>query len=630
MHGADKGKIKFGDGLENYPDEGISAESFDILVSNPPYSVKNFKKFLQIENKFETLEKISKNGNEIETLFVERISQLLKPGGIAAVILPNSILNNNGKSFICAREKILQNFYVRAIAEFKGKTFSATGTKTNILFLEKISPSEKFKIFEDTANIIFSQNFSEEWNDEKIFSAWIFKNKIEKKIYQKFITRENDFFDWKNDAYFGEYFQKFVDSMRSARDFLEKYGEIIFAYLKIGKNNFCVPKNPELENLNRKFYDFAHEIEKEKIQYFAQTFTQTTLIISASDDNSEQEKFLGYKWSNRKGDEGIKITGAGLLNKLAIAVKKSFSGEKISLPDAEKYFYYLNLADMIDFSGANFSKIIKTVPQKNLEVKEGFKIFKLSSPDFEISIGDRVLSTEIISEGEIPVYSANVFEEFGRINKQNFQDFSLPSIIWGIDGDWMVNLIPANKKFYPTDHCGVLRIKTSEIIPEYFKFILQIEGEHEKFSRTNRASIARIKNLVVQVPSLEEQKKIVSEFKLIDEKISSQEKIISDGDLKIKNKFAEMFADVEEKISIGECCEIEKGTNLTREQAVEGEIPVVAGGILPSCYHNVANREKNIISVSASGKNAGYVNLWRVPIFATDCHTLKNKNNFSI
>ena len=43
----------------------------------------------------------------------------------------------------------------------------------------------------------------------------------------------------------------------------------------------------------------------------------------------------------------------------------------------------------------------------------------------------------------------------------------------------------------------------------------------------------------------------------------------------------------------------------------------------------MANREKNIITVSASG-NAGYVNFWRVPIFATDCNTLKNKNNFVI
>ncbi|MBQ6975758.1 MAG: restriction endonuclease subunit M, partial [Selenomonadaceae bacterium] len=230
MHGVNKGKIKCGDGLENFADEGIFAESFDILVSNPPYSIKDFKQHLKLENKFEILEKISKNGSEIETLFVERISQLLKCGGIAAVILPSSILNKDGGSFICAREKILQNFYVRAIAEFGSKTFSATGTKTNILFLEKISPKEKYFLNCDAVNEIFSGNFTKNWSDEKIFDAWLKKIKIEKILYEKFLRREKAFFDWKNDAYFGEYFQKFVDSMRSARDFLEKYGEELFVY----------------------------------------------------------------------------------------------------------------------------------------------------------------------------------------------------------------------------------------------------------------------------------------------------------------------------------------------------------------------------------------------------------------
>ena len=37
----------------------------------------------------------------------------------------------------------------------------------------------------------------------------------------------------------------------------------------------------------------------------------------------------------------------------------------------------------IEYFVKNFTKIIKTVPQKNLEVKEGFKIFKLR--DFKIS-----------------------------------------------------------------------------------------------------------------------------------------------------------------------------------------------------------------------------------------------------
>lgn len=62
-------------------------------------------------------------------------------------------------------------------------------------------------------------------------------------------------------------------------------------------------------------------------------------------------------------------------------------------------------------------------------------------------------------------------------------------MIWGIDGDWMVNIIPAGVPFYPTDHCGVLRIKTEKILPEYMMYALQAEGEYERFSRNNRAYV---------------------------------------------------------------------------------------------------------------------------------------------
>ena len=58
------------------------------------------------------------NGGEIETLFVERIAQLLKPQGVAAVILPSSILSNDSASYTGAREQLLQNFYIRGIAAF--------------------------------------------------------------------------------------------------------------------------------------------------------------------------------------------------------------------------------------------------------------------------------------------------------------------------------------------------------------------------------------------------------------------------------------------------------------------------------------------------------------------------------
>ena len=58
---------------------------------------------------------------------VERIAQLVKPDGVAAVILPSSILNKENGSFIAARESLLTHFYIRAIAQFGSKG----GTMTN-------------------------------------------------------------------------------------------------------------------------------------------------------------------------------------------------------------------------------------------------------------------------------------------------------------------------------------------------------------------------------------------------------------------------------------------------------------------------------------------------------------------
>lgn len=155
------------------------------------------------------------------------------------------------------------------------------------------------------------------------------------------------------------------------------------------------------------------------------------------------------------------------------------------------------------------------------------------------SIGNRVLSTEVL-EGRYPVISANVFEEFGRIDKLNLTDFSLPSIIWGSDGDWMANIIPPTP-FYPTDHCGVLRIKDSSIISEYFATALFVEGQFERFSRSNRASTQRIKSLTIQVPQKEKQEAIILELKSYDEEITKITSELTALEETIKKEFINRF-----------------------------------------------------------------------------------------
>lgn len=73
---------------------------------------------------------------------------------------------------------------------------------------------------------------------------------------------------------------------------------------------------------------------------------------------------------------------------------------------------------------------------------------------------------------------------------------------------------------------------------------------------------------------------------------------------------------------LGEVCNVQRGTMITQAQARPGLIPVVAGGIAPTYFHDVPNRSGGTITISASGANAGFVNFWDQPIFASDCSTV--------
>ena len=69
---------------------------------------------------------------------------------------------------------------------------------------------------------------------------------------------------------------------------------------------------------------------------------------------------------------------------------------------------------------------------------------------------------------------------------------------------------------------------------------------------------------------------------------------------------------------LGKMLNPKKGRNITREQVVEGEIPVVAGGVEPSCFHNKSNTESPVVTISASGANAGYVRLYNEKVWSSD------------
>ena len=70
--------------------------------------------------------------------------------------------------------------------------------------------------------------------------------------------------------------------------------------------------------------------------------------------------------------------------------------------------------------------------------------------------------------------------------------------------------------------------------------------------------------------------------------------------------------------TIGEYITPKRGKNLLSKNALPGKVPVVAGGLNPTTYHNKANTHPPVLTISASGANAGYVNLWNIPIWSSD------------
>lgn len=69
---------------------------------------------------------------------------------------------------------------------------------------------------------------------------------------------------------------------------------------------------------------------------------------------------------------------------------------------------------------------------------------------------------------------------------------------------------------------------------------------------------------------------------------------------------------------IGDYITTSRGKNLLSKDAISGEVPVVAGGLSPSTYHSEANTIGPVLTISASGVNAGYLGLWNQSVWSSD------------
>ena len=145
---------------------------------------------------------------------------------------------------------------------------------------------------------------------------------------------------------------------------------------------------------------------------------------------------------------------------------------------------------------------------------------------------------------------------------------------------------------------------------------------------------------VLHNPNYELQKKISSILKSLDDKIEVNKQIndnfyyaflevmliwlltslendnLEQQALAIFDKMFPSIASGED--TIGSMITPKRGKGLLSKDAVEGNVPVVAGGLEPATYHNKSNTVAPVVTISASGANAGYVNLWPIPVWSSD------------
>lgn len=158
---------------------------------------------------------------------------------------------------------------------------------------------------------------------------------------------------------------------------------------------------------------------------------------------------------------------------------------------------------------------------------------------------------------------------------------------------------------------------------------------------TTRASLKNDDLLAMEInlPPLPTQQKIAAVLGAYDDLIENNRKQIKLLEEAAQKLYKEWFVELHfpgwentkivdgipegwKKGHIVDIGEFKRGKTITKDQTIPGSVPVVAGGLEPAYYHNVANTESPVITVSGSGANAGFTRLYNEKVWASDCSFL--------
>ncbi|EAI7939445.1 restriction endonuclease [Campylobacter coli] len=537
----------------------IESNSFDLLIANPPYSVKGFLETLSDKSKntyklFNDDINIETN-NSIECFFCERANQILNDNAKAAIILPSSILNKDS-IYKNTREILFQNFDFIAIVELGNQTFGATGTNTIILFLRK---KETFK----QENHLISQDYSlikerieaENLKDSENFyqnylSAYCDFRKFDKELYSNFLNGNLD-----SKLAELEAFKDYRNAFRQTSD-----------YKKLKESKIYKESEDKQSLEDKAFLAYAQAIEKDKLLYFSLSLNQEVLIIKSPSDIKEQKKFLGYEWSNRKGDEGLKELHEPYLSplfergnpqnetKLNTLICKAFLKTLSDIPkDLQGYASKARLIDMMDFEKVEFNKAISL----NVKSRDELNPFKNSKFELvrlgevcDLFNGYAFKKTDYVEKSNTLLIRMGNIRPNGEFDAEHkiqylpdnfnnkYKDYLLNDgdvIIAMTDMGNAMNILGVptivknknNRNFLLNQRVGKLFNFSEKIIVQYLKYALSSNEVKKQFKLQGYGGLqinlgkTQILSTKIPLPPLEIQKQIVAECEKVEEQYNT-------------------------------------------------------------------------------------------------------------
>lgn len=619
INGSKDARIVFKDSLsvlntQEIRFQGFDNDSFDCIIANPPYSVKGFLNTLTVNDRqqFDLIrfveEKAYGANNSIECFFIERTKHFLRSNGFVGIVLPSSILSN-GNLYIKTRELLFAHFNILAIVNLNSRTFGSTGTNTIVLFAQRVKNKNSHGLLE---TFIAKKDYTQ-YTTYKAIENYIQKQGYDESAYFEFMQDDELSEELEQHEIFAEYKRNFTPSPTKKTVQMEWFKASTFFNDEVKENSkeyrklfadFCQSneyKTLEKREQCRQFIAFAKAIECDKLNTFIQIENNQVAILQSPPDKvgnksnkAQIVKFLGYDWSNRKGDEGIKyVTNKSFVengedaidnddsdteavtainsikyidtplynpndawdcSKFAFAIRKHIYGQcrKFSFGENEKeinadfngemgeLFSFAKLSDMVDFSRTEFDKAIKLTADKKIEIVSKYPLVKIGNIIFENEKSKiQVNAAKEINGGLYPFFTSG--ENIYSYNKYLVDG---ENIFISTGGNAVVKLYKG-KAAYSTDTFVIKSSDEKQITTAYL--FLNIENHREyintyMFKGTGLKHLQKndFRTMQIPLPPLDIQQKIVSGCEKVDEEFNNSRMSIEE----YKKKIAEVMANI--------------------------------------------------------------------------------------